>query len=150
MTDTKLYQSLIVPNLNVDIANYLCEIVLTRKFKYKPDRLPKVEFWRSQYKNDFKELQNLYIAELTQIKKLLKVFSSEVILKFFKENDYYTIRFLTKDQSKELIFGLFIKQYEFIQSLKDIKKTEIELVPDKVQYIEQARTKKSNLISKGL
>lgn len=147
---TKKYSSIIVPELEVDVANYITEIILKRKFKYKPDKLPKVEFWRKQYKDEFKDISNLYIAELTMVKKLLKVFSPDVVLNTFKENNLFTLRFLTKEESASLIFGLFKSQIEYLDTLSNLKKTELEMVDDKIMFIEQKTQMKKNAIAKGL
>ena len=145
------YQSLLVPNLNVDIANYLTEILLVRSKK----DLPKgIEFWRKEFATQYKDAAERYICELTQIKKLLKVFSPIVVVDYFKATPkLWTVRFLKKEESKDLIYNLFVNQYKYIQSLKDLKKTELEFVDDKLIVIEQAEVKsfkRKNKISKGL
>ena len=142
------YESLLVPNLKVSVANYITEFIISVKHKNKS--LPKVEYWQKKYEESFKELQTEYIAELTQVKKLLKVFSPDVLIKYFKSNKMWTLRYLKKEQSKELIYNLFIAQYQYIQDLKDIKKSELEIVDNKIEYIEQSLKKSNNAISKGL
>lgn len=144
------YPSLIVPTLRVNVANYITEIVFTRRALKTKKIVPKVEFWRKEYRGDFKDLTNDYIAELTQVKKLLKIFAPQVLIDELKENDWFSFRYLTKEQSKDLIFQLFVRHIKYLDQLKNIKKTELEVLDDKIQYIDQASIKTNNKLSKGL
>lgn len=143
------YQSLIVPDLSVDIANYLTEIIVTNNAARFKKNLPKYEYWRKEYKDSHKEITNQYIAELTQIKKLLKVFSAPVLIKYFKESKIISFRFVKKEQMPLIIFDLFKAQIEYISSIK-ISNSDLQEATNKVEYIEAKSMPQRNLLSKGL
>lgn len=139
------YQSLAVPTIFVDVSNFLTEILVERK----RGALPNVEFWQKQYADTYKDLTDLYIMELTQVKKLLKVFSPVVLVEYIQKSKLSTLRYLTKEQAKDVIYDLFAKQVKYIQSIKEIKKTEIEFIDDKLEFV-QTKLRNNNAIAKGL
>ncbi len=140
---------MVVPNLKVDVSNYLTEILLTKKKR----KMPPVAFWTKEYKVGYEKLTEEYVLELTQIKKLLKVFSPIVLVNFFKTQKYMTLRFLKLDEQQRLIYDLFKEQVKYLATL-DIPKTELEKVDNKLEYIERkvvaSNAAKNNRINKGL
>ena len=139
------YQSLCVPNLMVDVSNYLTEILLSKKKR----KMPPVAFWTKEYKGQYDALVREYILELTQIKKLLKVFSPCVLVEYFRGKEYKTVRFLKLEEQKALVYDLFKAQLNYLSSLS-ISKKELEKVDDKLEYIEKKVAAKSTRIGKGL
>lgn len=144
------YKSLIVPDLYVDTQNYITEIIIKRRYEKYKKVLPKSAFWRSEYKEDFKDIRNEYVAELTQVKKLLNVFSPAVVINYISNNTkILSYRYIKKEVLKDVVLELFKLQIEYADMLK-VKKSELQLAEDKVEYIERAGPKQDSLVSKGL
>ena len=143
------YQSLIVPDLQVDIANYLTEIIVKRNAERFRVVLPKYEYWRKEYKGKHDELTTRYIAELTQVKKLLKVFSAPVLIKYFKESKIISFRFVKKADMPPIIYDLFLAQIAYISSLK-VSVSVLAETENKVEYVASVQPKQNNLLSKGI
>lgn len=137
-----------MPNLKVDIANYITEIIIDKLLLNKKVERPNFAFWKKEYNDKLPELTETYVYELTQVKKLLKVFCGKVLIDKFKDGTIHTLRYMTKEDSKDLIFELFKNQITYISSL-DISKKELERVVDKVNYIESRPTGNKKL-AKGL
>lgn len=125
--ETRTYDSPSVPNLKVDVANYITEIILSRQ-----GQLPGVPFWTKDHKDKYKDLCTKYVAELTQVKKLLKVFSPTVVAKYVKENKVWSLRMVKKERVPYIIFDLFSAQLAYINTLDNIDKAKLELLDDKV------------------
>ncbi len=145
------YQSLIVPGLMVDTPNYITEIIIKRRYEKRRKAPPKFAYWRAEYGDDTKEERNEYIAELTQIKKLLNVFSPAVVISYITNTpSIWSYRYLKKEQLNEVITNLFKLQLQYITELR-IKKSEIQVVADKQEYIQnKISQKQTNLLTKGL
>jgi hypothetical protein len=146
---TKIYKSLFVLDLDIDVSNYITEIIISRYWEFK-NKIPPVPFWQKEYKDNYKKLTDSYVYELTQVKKLLKVFSPAVVLYYIKNNNITTLRYAKLEDTKEIIFGLFKNQLIFINQIKEISKNELEKENDKIEYIENKTRKKDNLFSKGV
>jgi hypothetical protein len=147
---TKTYKSKFVPELDVDISNYLTEILISRNWKYKGNKVPPLAFWTKEHKDNYKELVTDYVYELTQVKKILKVFSPGVVLSYLKNNEISSLRYIKKEDFKDMLFGLFKDQLSFLNTLEEISKTEIENEQDKIEYIARKTQKTDNLFAKGL
>lgn len=145
------YDSILIPDLKVDVANAITEIIFKRRQTKMRKEIPKVEFWRKEYKEheSYKAFANDYIAELTQVKKILKIFSPEVVLKYAKEQDLWSLRYITKERLPGIIFDLFLAQIAYIKDL-EIKASEIETLTSKVEYINNQVIRRNNKIGKGL
>lgn len=152
VTELMQYDSILIPGKKVDISNYVTEIIFQRRYNKLRRDIPKVEFWRKEYEAEasFKELRNDYIAELTQVKKLLKVFCPEVVAKYAKEADLWSLRYIKKGELPAIITELFRRQLEHITALR-IKASEVERAVDKVEYIQNQTVKRTNnILSKGI
>lgn len=115
--------------------------------------MPPVAFWTKEFKDGYEQLVNEYVLELTQVKKLLKVFSPVVLVEYFKTQKYMTLRFLKLDEQKALIYDLFKEQIKYLATLS-IPKQELEKVHDKPEYIQRkviaTEAAKNSRINKGL
>lgn len=146
------FDSVIIPNKKVDIVNYITEIIFQRRYTKLRRSIPKVEFWRKEFAESdlYREMAKDYVAELTQVRKILKVFSPEVVLTYVKNNDLWSLRYITKDKLPGVICDLFVAQIKYLQDL-GIKAAEIERLTNKVEYVEgQAARKRNNIIAKGV
>jgi hypothetical protein len=56
------------------------------------------------------------------VKNLLYVFSASVLIKYIKTRGIITIRFLTSDKQKAMVFNLFNEQVEFEKAKLEKKK----------------------------
>lgn len=147
--ETRTHDSISVPGLKVDVPNYITEIILSRQA-----RLPGVAFWTKDNKDNYKELCVKYVAELTQVKKLLKVFSPTVVAKYVKDNQVWSLRYVKKERLPYIILDLFKAQIEYIASLENIDRAKLEQLDDKVGSIEMTVTAQlpqtRNKAAKGL
>ena len=150
--ETLEFNSTIIPDKKINIANYITEIIFRRRYTKLRKEVPKVEFWRKEFASSdlYSEMAKDYVAELTQVRKILKVFSPHVVLKYVQSTDLWSLRYLTNDRLPQVISELFIAQLKYIKDL-DIKAAEIEKLTTKVEYIEKQVIKRNNnILSKGV
>ena len=109
MSNAKLWNSLFVTNLVVDLPNYITEIILLNWCKRWNKPIPNCAFWRKEISEQsaiWKELRKRYIAELTQIKSLLKKYDYTILIDKLKKDKITTIRYLKKYEKDKFIRDL--------------------------------------------
>lgn len=76
---------------------------------------PMCPFWRkeSQTTPELKKLAEQFRLELTYVKNLLKVFRPVVLIKYIKDRGIITIRYLTLDKQKAMVYNLYLEQVEY-------------------------------------
>lgn len=123
----KVYQSIFVPEIKIDIANYLTEILIKNYLNWLKIPLPKCPFWRKDIASqnaDLKKLSNKYVAELTEVKELLFVFDPSVMAKDFIDNKRIGVKVIKKEQKSAIFETLIQKQISANKSKGKISKTE--------------------------
>lgn len=141
---------MIVPGLKVDASNYITEIFILRQAKARKANVPPIPFWQKQYSEGYEKLTESYVYELTQVKKMLKVFCPEVLVRYFQGSKWPSLRYLTKENLAIVVTDLFKAQIKYIGTIEEIKKSDLERQVNKVEYIEIVRAKANNAIGKGL
>lgn len=128
----KLYHSLFVHDLEVDLPNFLTEILI-RNYLNKFNKVhPRCAFWKKDVCQQFPELQELqkkYVVELIGIQQLLKVFNSEIIIKYFQDAKPWAIKYAKKPVQQSIIYDLY--QLQIKHNPKDDTYRNHEVTPKK-------------------
>ena len=140
--DHKEYDSIFVPKLKIPIEAFITETIIDNKIQWRaksgaPITRPLVAFWRKAVVRDNPELKQLseeYSLEISYVKNLLKIFSSDTLLEYVKERGIITFRYLPLDKQKTVIYNLFQKEVEKLSENK--KHTEIKIPKEKTFFRE--------------
>lgn len=127
-------KSLIVPNLVIDLGNYLTEILIINQCKKFKKQVPSVPFWKKEYSGLNKDLffiSKNYGLELSAIKDYLLIFAPSVLIAEFHNSNLHTVRFLKKEERKELLYKLFNRQVKYIRSLENFDTVKFEALSNK-------------------
>lgn len=151
----KEYKSIFVPNLSVNIENYITELILSNKIEWdikkgKNISKPHCAFWRKDIAKNhpqFAQLTKDYIVELTYIKDLLKCFSGPTIIGYIKKRNLITFRYLDLEKQKTVIYNLWREECEHKKNMaKQVKKANSVNIEDTITTIVINRpSKKSGL-----
>lgn len=136
MSSAKNYKSLFDPSIETDIYNYITEFLIKQRLELSKKNLPKCPFWRKEYQtNDYlKWLGETYQSELTEVKKICKVFDVRPIIETIKSTKIFSLRYAKLEQRKSFIYALYLSQSKHMseqkraQSLSEPAK-EIEIKP---------------------
>jgi hypothetical protein len=104
------YNSIFVPEIKIDLPNFLTELLIKNYLEFNKKPLPSSPFWRKDISNqssDLQELSKRYALELIGIKQLLKVFSPESISKLLTEKRYFAFKHLKKESQARFLYELF-------------------------------------------
>lgn len=136
--ETKNYKSHFVPDLDIDVGNFITEMIVRNKLLNWKKPLPTFPFWQNTYQGDPKNkaLTKDYYLELTEVRNLLKVFSANVLIECFKELKLHTLRYLKKENKMEVIYNLYGRQLKIMKELKEDKAL-VEVSEDKTIFFEQ-------------
>lgn len=107
---SKVYKSLYVPEIEIDLANYLTELLIGNFINMKKWNRPACPFWRKEIcENDdtLLELSKRYSIELAAMKNLLKVFDGDIIAKCITENRKVGFKLLKKENQAIFLYELF-------------------------------------------
>jgi hypothetical protein len=148
-----MYNSNIVAGTQVDLPNYITELLIINQCKKYKKSIPTTPFWKKEYAGLNKDLSFLsknYALELTAIKDLLLLFAPKVLLEYFKSTDLTTVRFLKKENRMTMLYRLCHIQVKYIRSLENIDISKFEKLEDKSQIFEQLSQfqYKKNLLGK--
>jgi hypothetical protein len=114
------YKSIFVTDLDIDIANYVTEILIKKLLEKYKKPLPNVAFWQKDIANansSLKYLHDNYIRELPEVRKYLKVFSPTNLIEVFNKNKITSVFYLDKNSRKDLIYDLYLNQLKHVKSL---------------------------------
>lgn len=109
----KFYTSYFVPEHKIDIANYLTEILIKNFLEWQKIPKPNCPFWRKEVSSNnpaLKKLANKYIAELTEIKRLLHVFDASILAEDFIKNKRIGIKIIKKEFREKILLSLLEQQ----------------------------------------
>lgn len=107
---SKIYKSLYVPETEIDLANYLTELLIGNFINMRKMNRPACPFWRKEIcQNDpvLLELSKRYGIELAAMKNLLKVFDGDIIAKCITENRKVGFKLLKKENQAIFLYELF-------------------------------------------
>lgn len=137
--ETKTHKSHFVPDLDIDVCNFIAEMITRNKLLNWKKPLPTCPFWQNIYQSDpkIKALTKDYYLELTEARNLLKVFSASVIIECFKELKLHTLRYLKKENKMEVIYNLYGRQLKAMKELKEDKAL-VELSEDKTIFFQES------------
>ena len=129
------HDSNFVTGLKIKTSAYITELIILNDIEWKMKKgilasKPMCPFWRkdSQTTPELKKLAEQFRLELTYVKNLMKVFRPVVLIKYIKERGIITIRYLTLDKQKAMIYNLYLHQveYEKQKSENDSKKIDAD------------------------
>ena len=123
------HDSNFVSGLKIKTSAYITELIILNDIEWKVKKgilasKPISPFWRknAQTTPELKTLAEKFRLELSYVKNLLHVFSAPVLIKYIKDRGIITIRFLTSDKQKAMVFNLFNDQVEFEKTKQEKKK----------------------------
>lgn len=125
----KQYSSIFVPETKIDIENYITEVIIVNFLNWQKQPIPKSPFWRADISNNnhgLDELRKRYIAELTGVKKLMKVFNPAVIMAYFQTSKMVGYTMVRAETKTKIIMELFNRQLKYADSLDKIVDVPIE------------------------
>lgn len=102
-----------VPETEIDLANYLTELLISNFINMKKWQRPACPFWRKDIcANDpvLLELSERYGIELAAMKNLLKVFDGDIIAKCISDNRKVGFKLLKKENQAIFLYDLFLLQ----------------------------------------
>jgi len=117
---SKEHKSVFVTDLEIDIANFLTEVLFVQFFKSSNRPLPTGAFWKKEYTDvnpSFKWLSEKYNLEIQEVRKLLKVFSPSVISAAITKHKVTTLVYMKKEERKEMIYQLYLDQLKLVKQL---------------------------------
>lgn len=110
---SKEYKSIFVPEVSIDLPNFLTEIIIKNYLIMIKKPLPNCPFWRkdiAKEDNFLTELSKRYCIELANMKNLLKCFSGDVIAKYYTESKRTGFKMLRKENQMDVLYHLFLLQ----------------------------------------
>lgn len=114
------HDSNFVTGLKIKTSAYITELIILNEIEWKMKKgilasKPMCPFWRkeSQTTPELKKLAEQFRLELTYVKNLLKVFRPVVLIKYIKDRGIITIRYLTLDKQKAMVYNLYLEQVEY-------------------------------------
>lgn len=122
MTALKEFTSIFVTGLQIDTGNLISETLIKNYLSQRRLPIPTCAFWQSEiYRANpaLKALADRYILELGQVRKLLKVFSPQVILYEINARGWLTLIYMNKEERKEFIYALFLEQVKLAKTLSN-------------------------------
>lgn len=128
------YESIFAPGLEVNISEYITEILIRNFLNWQNQPLPKSAFWRkgiSEKSPALDKLKKRFVAELTAVKELVQVFSPSVVARYFVDNKTIGIRMVKAETRKTVIEGLFKKQLEYNRRMWEHAASDLEKMEDK-------------------
>lgn len=129
------HDSNFVTGLKIKTSAYITELIILNEIEWKMKKgilasKPMCPFWRkeSQTTPELKKLAEQFKLELTYVKNLLKVFRPVVLIKYIKDRGIITIRYLTLDKQKAMVYNLYLEQveYEKQKAANESKKVDTE------------------------
>lgn len=144
--NNKQFNSLFVPELLVDIPNHIVELILINKLEYQKKDKPKCAFWRKDIaatNSKYLTLQKDYIVELQYVKKLLMVFSPQVVINTVKNKKQITLGYLKTKNRETFVYELFQKQIDLVKEIKEKQETLEEKSSNLVTQVENKTTIKN-------
>lgn len=97
-------------NLDIDLPNYLTELVVKNFLVLFKRPMPTCAFWKKDIASQHDNLQDLakmYSLELIGMKQLLKVFDGDVIAKYYTESKWTGFKRLKKANQQQIIYDLY-------------------------------------------
>jgi hypothetical protein len=136
--NNKEFDSIFSPRKKIDISSHITEVLLSNKIEWVnkkngQDNKPRCDFWSKEKADsnpEFKQLQKDFRLEVTYIKNLLKIFSSITVLKYVKDRGLITLRYLTLDKQKTVIYNMFQEEIKKIKEDKVSKKSKKTVDPE--------------------
>jgi hypothetical protein len=134
---SKVYKSIFVPEVQIDVANYLCELMMRNYMDWQKIPYPKCPFWRAEFASQSKLLKQLserYVIELGGIQELLMVFSPDVIANLFTTKKVAGFKLFKAETKDRYLWELYCDQVKLVKSLLkagSVKKEELVLSDDK-------------------
>lgn len=129
----KVYQSIFVTGLTVDITNYLTEILIKNWLVRWNKPIPQSPFWRKEITDkspNLKDLGKRYTIEVSEIKNLLKVFNEVALIDFFKTYKPTTIKYLKLPERHKFTYELYAHQLKLLKAATKLKEEAIGIVID--------------------
>lgn len=123
-----MYNSIFVPEIEVDLPNYITELIIRNYCKFIKRPLPQSPFWRkeiAEQSQDLKDLSKRYQVELTCIKNLLLVFSPKVLVEYILNRNVIGIQLRKKQFQQEIYYDLCKAQIKFLSDLSTEDKIKI-------------------------
>ena len=123
---SKIYKSVFTPDVEIDLANYLTELMISNFIDMKKWTRPSSPFWRKDISDGnpiLEELGKRYGIELSAMKNLLKVFDGDIIAKYIIENRKVGFKLLKKENQAIFLYDVFNLQIKKPDTFvdKDIK-----------------------------
>lgn len=131
------YPSRFVAKLEVTIAEYITEILIQNYLVWQKKPMPRNAFWRkgiTENSKEFKTLKNKFVAELTMVKDLIKVFSPSVVAKYFLEHKCVGYRTVKSETRLKILDGIYREQLIYNKSMFNGTAKQLEQMADKRQF----------------
>jgi hypothetical protein len=136
------YDSLFSFEKDIDISNYITELLIKHRLEWLKKPLPKCAFWRKEYYTQSKELESLskiYQLELIGVKQLLKVFNQHILIGYIMKSRCVGFKSLKKENQNKIIIDLYHAQSTY-------KNTNIPTQKNNNLSFEQITTNSKSLI----
>ena len=134
---SKVYKSIFVPEVQIDVANYLTEIMIKNYLDWQKMQYPKCPFWREEYVRENPSLARLaerYMLELTSMQQMLMVFSPDVIAEWLTSTKSAGFQLFKPGMKDRALWELYSRQIKLVKSLLkagSVKKDDLILSDDK-------------------
>lgn len=130
----KNFKSSFDSSIEIDEANYVTEFLIRNRLIKYGQPIPNSPFWRKSIAGKSEKLTGLaetYVMELTEIKNLLYVFDSSILVHTIQSMNLWTLRYLKKEQKADLSYTLVGLQIKKAKEIKKVAKaTKVEYQPD--------------------
>jgi hypothetical protein len=155
MTNTD-FSSIFVANLEIDVANHICELVINNKLEWRAkikkltqSNKPSCAFWRRDVlaiNPQYRQLAKDYILELSYIKKLLMTFHPRVVIDYVKDRNVQTFAYLKLTDQQACIYNLWKLQVDRVKEQRKNKKKAPVPKVTKVSHKKSPPNKMSGLL----
>lgn len=148
----KEYDSIFSAKKKIDVASHITELILNNKIEWVNkkngvDSKPRCDFWtndKAESNSEFKQLQKDFRLEVTYVKNLLKIFTPVTVLKYVRDRGIITLRYLTLDKQKTVIYNLY---QEELKMRKEKKSKPKKKNPEELELNFSKKTSKSTKVS---
>ena len=109
----RAYKSTFAANMDIDLPNYLTELVMVNYLDLIKRSKPTSAFWKKDVmgQDDYlQDLAKIYFLELIGMKQLLKVFDPDIVAGYFLATKWSGFKRLKKDNQMKILYEFYLKQ----------------------------------------